>query len=845
VKRLDLYRVMGIAGAIAVLTWLSAPVKTLGAEGAALSEDTPTLADELSQSPTDEPIQITGVQLTTTPTGLSLTLGTSSELTLPVSTSTIGNALIIDIPNAALALPEGDEFQTANPAEGMALVTISALPDNVVRVALTGTAAPPEADVQIEATGLVLSIEVGEAVATDPSTDLPEEEALQIVVTAQRREEDIQNVPISITVLTADQIEDADIVTLEGIAENAPNFSVFSASGSRSFNNYSIRGLSNFNFASRDAVGFYVDDVPYDFGGFITQDFIDLERVEVLRGPQNTLYGRSSQAGVVNIITRRPTDEFEFSGTVGYGAYNDLDLRASTSGPIVEDQLFFRLAGSYGRRDGYFENTLLGNRLDDQSGGNVRGQLLWTPSDNWEILLNASVDVYRDGGIPLVLVNPNPFQVERDVPGFNNLDTNAQSLRIAYNDPNFRATSITSRRFSRRDEETDLDFSALRTGRLTNIFDSTVITQELRFQSPEDAQQWQWIVGGYYESRSFNTANDGFRFDQDAPLVFGDFGLPGSSLLRSADIDESLWAGFGQISYQPIEALTLTAGLRYESINSRLNRFEQVLTLPDGSASPILEFNNVEQRGDILLPRLAIDYRFNPNLMVYGSIARGYRPGGVNYAPDNEASLTFEAERSWNYEVGVKSSWLDNQLGFNLAVFHNPVSNYQVINFDPLTGIPLAISNADAELTGFEAELRATPIRGLDLIAGLGFVNTRFTNYQDAASGAVFDGNRLPFAPDWTYNLALQYRHPVGVFARAELVGLGQTFFDEANILEQPSYAIVNARLGYEFDNYGIYAFGNNIFNRQYLTAAFGLVGSELGQYGSPATYGIQFRAQF
>ncbi len=254
-----------------------------------------------------------------------------------------------------LVLPEGDEFQAANPAEGVALVTVSALPDNVVRVALTGTSSSPDIGVQIGATGLILSIAAGEAIATDPSADLSEAETLQILVTAQRRVEDVQDVPISITVLTADQIEDANIVTLEGIAENTPNFSVFNASGSRYFSYYSIRGLSNFNFASRDAVGFYVDDVPYDYGGFITQDFTDLERVEVLRGPQSTLYGRSSQAGVVNIITRRPTNEFEFNGTAGYGAHNDLDLRASTSGPIVEDQLFFRLAGSYGKRDGYFE----------------------------------------------------------------------------------------------------------------------------------------------------------------------------------------------------------------------------------------------------------------------------------------------------------------------------------------------------------------------------------------------------------------------------------------------------------------------------------------------------------
>ncbi|MGF1575846.1 MAG: TonB-dependent receptor domain-containing protein, partial [Cyanophyceae cyanobacterium] len=172
----------------------------------------------------------------------------------------------------------------------------------------------------------------------------------------------------------------------------------------------------------------------------------------------------------------------------------------------------------------------------------------------------------------------NPFQIERDVNGFSDLTTNDQSLRIGYRHPNFQATSITSRRFSRQDIETDLDFSPADAGTVTNIYDSTVVTQEVRLQSPDETNRFQWLLGGYYESRSFNTANDGFNFGEDAALLFGDIATPGGSLLRSADIGETVWAGFGQVSYQPIEALTLTAGLRYESIDSRLNRFEQILT---------------------------------------------------------------------------------------------------------------------------------------------------------------------------------------------------------------------------------------------------------------------------
>lgn len=143
----------------------------------------------------------------------------------------------------------------------------------------------------------------------------------------------MQDVPVSVTVITQQEIRDADITTLSGISANTPNFTTFTPN--RNFVLYSIRGLSNFNFLSRDPVAFYVDDIPYDYTGFLDLDLTDLEQVEVLRGPQSTLYGRNAQAGVVNIITRKPTDEFTFNSTVGYSNYNDLDLRAAGGGPLV------------------------------------------------------------------------------------------------------------------------------------------------------------------------------------------------------------------------------------------------------------------------------------------------------------------------------------------------------------------------------------------------------------------------------------------------------------------------------------------------------------------------------
>ncbi|MFG6095161.1 TonB-dependent receptor [Leptothoe sp. ISB3NOV94-8A] len=805
--------------------------------------------DWLSQSPRSDievPVQvetltqITDVRLVPTDSGVDLFLRASTGQLLPVSPSVVGNDLIADIPNAVLVLADGEQFQAVDLTDDIALVSVSNQPDSQVRVVISGVSEAPFADITVEETGLLFSVVQA---ATD---NLAEENTLRIVVTAEKTSEVVQDVPISLTVLTEDELEDGDITTLDGIAGNTPNFSSFSATGSRSFTFYSMRGLSNQNFGSRDPVAFYVDDVPYDYGSFLDLDLPDLQQVEVLRGPQNTLYGRSSQAGVVNIITRKPTNELSFNGALGYGSEENLDLQAGVSGPIIEDELFYRLSGSFERRDGFYDNSFLDEEFDEKSGGTGRAQLRWTPTDAWDISINASLEDYQDGAYPLVLLDDDPFDIEQDFNGFSDLNTNSQSLKVAYLQPDFRVTSITTRRFSEQDALGEVDLTVADVLRSTSKLDSTVWTQELRLQSPEAAEQLQWIVGGYFESREFD--NNGFKsiFGDDAAAVLGPMTIPGSSSINTADSRDTTWATFGQVSYRPIDPLSLTVGLRYENTDSELSRFDQVFRVPGFPDTSLATFEDVDQSSDALLPRFAIDYRLSPEATLYGSISRGYRPAGVNvFADGSEASLVFDAERSWNFEVGAKTTWFDDRLGVNLSLFHNPVDNYQVATFNPITLFTDSVNNADVSITGLEFDIRATPLEGLDLLAGLGLVDAEFTNFTDANTGVDFDGNSLPYAPELTYNVAAQYRAPFGLFGRLELQGVGKTFFDEANTLKQDAYALINARLGYEFDQYGVYLFANNLFDTRYIIQGFDIGGQRAGSFGAPATYGVQFKSNF
>ncbi|MEM9804845.1 MAG: TonB-dependent receptor, partial [Cyanobacteria bacterium P01_D01_bin.56] len=575
--------------------------------------------------------------------------------------------------------------------------------------------------------------------------------------------------------------------------------------------------------------------VPYDFAGFIDQDLIDIERIEVLRGPQNTLYGRSSAGGVINVISRRPTNEYEFKAAASYGSFEDLETQLSVSGPIVEDELLFRLSGSYGTQDGYVENTFLDDDIDGGTSITGRGQLLWTPSDEWEVLLNAFFSDYREGAEALVPVRPgDPFEAELDFNGFTDTLTNAQSLRVAYNTPNIRVTSITAHRFSKQDGALDQDGTLADVLVNAPIFSSRIFSQELRVQSPEVSDRLEWIAGGYFETSTFKNDRD-FISGTAVPVA------QQGTLRSDGEVDSRTLAAFGQVSYEVVDDLTLTAGLRFENTEASTD-YTQTFISPDGTfVLPLLQLSDVETDDSELLPRFVVDYRFSPNLLGYGSITRGYRPPGGNFEPNDAAEAVFDAETSWNYEIGLKSSWLDDKLTVNLAGFYNDTNNFQ---FPSVQNGVVTLGNGDIRTIGAELELTARPIVGLELSAGLGLLDAEFQSGLDAFTGQTLEGNRTPLTPDVTYNLAAQYRSESGFFGRLELLGFGKTFFDNTNTVAQDAFALVNARLGYEFDNYGIYLFADNLFDEEYLTQAFDF-GGTLAVAGAPQTFGVQVRAGF
>jgi iron complex outermembrane recepter protein len=749
----------------------------------------------------------------TTSAGIEIVLNTDKSETLQPIRSTEGNNLIIDIPNARLQLPEPG-FVRQNPLQGISEVKAIALSGNRIRVIISGVDGIPTGETVRTARGLTIS-----ATPSVPVADTAEpDQVINIIVTAQKQPEKPQDIPISLTTLSQVEIEDGKIDSFRDVAANTPNF--FTTVSDRAFNFQTIRGLGNANFLVRDSISFFIDDVPYDnVHQFLPGALFDLERVEVLRGPQGTLYGRNSQAGVINVISRQPTNSPEITLGASYGNFNQRQLEFSASDAVIKDKLKFRIAGIYDARDGFTENTFLDDDANNLSSVAGRANLVWTPSDKWNIAFNATGAGNNDGDNTYVPIDQeDPFETELDIPGNTDLSINTQSLRVGYEGTGFKLTSITARNGTNHNYNADGDYSPEDLFEFDVRQETTVVSQVIRLQSTDDADRLRWIVGGYFQDRSYDLDPQQTKFSAAGGAAFFGVATAGNSVIQGR-YDQTTFAGFGQIDFKPVEPLTLTAGLRYENSDEELSRRNFDIFEGDNSGENT-PFTNSSVNDDAVIPKFAIEYSFSPNIATYASITRGYKPPTQNYSTDDPTLRDVGAEKSWNYELGVKSSWWDDRLSVNVTGFINDVSNLQVALTGD-TGFFEDITNAEVLIKGLEIEAKAKPLSGLDLIAGFGYTDAEYTDYINPFTGEDLEGNRLIYAPEFTLNLAAQYRAKFGLFSRVELQGLGNYFFDDENNLKQDSLALVNARIGYEADKYGIYLFVNNLFDKEYLTSAF------------------------
>lgn len=565
-----------------------------------------------------------------------------------------------------------------------------------------------------------------------------------ITVTAEKREENIQDIPVSVTALSDIRIEDAGITNIEELSAYIPNLQIhqFGPRGSQ-IHPY-IRGVGS--LLGESALGFYVDGISYLNGAsFNTTDFFDIERIKFLRGPQGTLYGKNALGGVINIITKKPTNDLKARADLSFGDYSYQRYHAGLNVPIIKDRLFFNLSGLYAKRNGFIENDLTGDTVDDREELSGRTKLRWMPTDSLDVILGFSGDRIRDGSYALghlELVREKPRHVSHDfTDGYSDSDQTQENLQIVYDAPWFTITSITGMLQYSIDSKNDQDFTPDDLAFNDYKLETDQFTQEIRFSSPEDKNEpYAWLVGAYlFNNKRDRDSDDVLR--PDAYNLFSEGALSQIGLeieshdLLKANMKNKGEALFGQATYTFFDKLDLTAGLRYESEEKTADIKSSRRVNIGGQGAPFLpDYLSDPTMGHMLaqlvyegttadindkidfsewLPKFSAAYHLNDQIMTYASAAKGFRSGGFNenlQVFSNTDEVTFDPEYSWNYELGVKSGWLNNRLIANAAVFYIDYEDQQVLQ---LVGANQTITKNAGKSTsmGFEVELTAKPVK--------------------------------------------------------------------------------------------------------------------------------------
>jgi iron complex outermembrane receptor protein len=672
-----------------------------------------------------------------------------------------------------------------------------------------------------------------------------------ITVTAQKEPQDPGTLPVSVTAVPSDTIVADALTSVSQAGWFSPN---------TFFNEFTARKLSNPRFRgvgsspANPGITSYIDGVPQLNANSSSIEFLDVEQVEFVRGPQSALFGRNALGGIINITSARPSLT-RWTGNVAapFGNFGTADVRGSASGPIAGDTVAASVGFGFTRRDGFTVNDVSGNDLDSRSAWFGRGQILWKPNARWETRAILSGERARDGDYALndlASLRANPYHAARDFEGFTHRDIIAPTVQVNYLGPKIEVSTTSGFLKWKTDDSTDLDYTPFPAATRSNNEEDFQFTEEARIASSKAAPialgsgvtlRWQaglFIFTQNYTQHAVNTYS---------PFVLAQtLGITVAQTTPDAALDDRGLGVYGQGTFTFANKLDVVVGARgdREHKNANVSTFFTPGIAPPQVVDAEKDFSDVS-------PQFAVAYRVASKATIYGTVARGFKAGGFNPTapPGGEA---YDQEHNWNYEGGVKTSAFNGRVAASVAAFHIDWRDLQLNVPNPFVPAQFYIANAaGATSNGVEFELHARPDRSLDLFGGAGFIHARYKD-GSVASGVDIAGNTLANAPSYTADVGVQYgralRGPLALFVRAEAICYGSYEYDEANAAGQDAYTLTNLRVGVR----GKRAYGElwlrNAFDTTYIPTAFPFPGAPsgfLGENGAPRTIGVRFGVGF
>jgi len=750
-----------------------------------------------------------------------------------------------------------------------------------------------------------------------------EGEGLNVVtVTAQKRQESAQEIPISLNVVSAEQMREGSIEKIDDLQYKIPNLQMTETGISTQMY---IRGIGTGNNQGfEQSVGQYIDGVYYGRQQLIRAPFLDLERVEVLKGPQSILFGKNSIAGALSMITAKPTEDFELK--LGYQyvpEFGSNEFTGVISGELGTD-FYARLAVRNYEEDGFVKNTFKDRDEVIRDETAVRASFLWAPSDDIELLLKIENDQFEGDGRQIEIIRDDPYattlnfsdilgvllgrteaitesdinferQADDDEYSDNELDNITLTGDFGIGD--YTLTTVTGYVSYEFSELCDCDYVA------APVFDAFIneeydqFSQEIRITSPID-ETFDWVGGLFYQSSDLEfddnviVPNDSILGDLNPVLA----NLWGTSAGRNYQNESDLWAVFFQGRWRLDDDWTLSVGGRYTSEEKTASRVLNVTDYPAGNiatnpAAPAIYLaafgiSNEQADGHNLsgtrdessfTPQISIQYKATEDVMLYATAVTGFKAGGYDARANNTNSFEFEEEEATSFELGLKSSLLDNTLEVNLSYYRTDYDDLQISQFDGVLGFN--VGNAkEALVQGFEIDGRWLITQELTMNYALAFLDHEFKDFDngncysfqaieepdtfDPNTGLCdYTGKSGQYTPSFTANLGFDYAKPInwGIFDyfRSSL-GLYHSSSQNVDVNLNPLYEVdgytkVDLRFALEGENFSVALFGKNVTDEEILTYA-GNVPLSIGTFGTntfygfvdrPASYGIQLSYQY
>ncbi|MDB6043769.1 MAG: TonB-dependent receptor [Gammaproteobacteria bacterium] len=707
------------------------------------------------------------------------------------------------------------------------------------------------------AVATALTLSSASAMAADADTDANGLE--EIVVTARMREEKLIEVPISTTVLSSTEIADARVNNVADFVARSPNVSIVEAQNiGSSF--MTIRGISQVR-NGEPPVATVVDGVEIVNAAQFTQELVDIQQIEVLRGPQGAIYGRNASGGAIVITTKQPTNDFTGKVTAGGGNGDEKTMDGSLSGPIIADKLLFRVSARYVDRAGYIENISVGKPVDPYRDQSYRSLLKWLIDDGTTLDLRVNVDRVRDGANNYVYqaailgpdgksLAPGPFPFDfspaglnanrTDIPytqrflGYNSRNIEEVSAKLDHKFDFGTLTYIPS--FNKIEEflsTKQFPYTAgLSRNTLLGPVDGTSTqyslvnawSQELRLASPSN-QKLQWLVGGYYlhTNRFISTSTGQDLGYALIPLekspAFGSATNPTLSW-DADDNTNKAFAIFGNSSYDITDKLEAAVALRYDQ-DKRQQRVSRQQTGGAPGAINDVTFSKTQ-------PKASLRYNVDDSLSVYGSWGVGFRSGQFNQNGTGAAAAqiglpgvsdVLPAEETRTTEIGMKGEWLDRRLRVDASVFQTRQTNAPYFVFVGAITAQILVAIDRVDLRGGEFSVTGNLAPGLDAYIGYGYTHSEIKRYALTSADV---GHRAPYVPNETVDAGLQYKFAISsalrMVARADYQRLGRQYWDPENSTARDPVNLTSGRLGLETldGHWSLMGTINNATNRRY-----------------------------